>query len=639
MRNIKNKLGKGVFVLLASLAVMSCTEKSDWGIDEAYSRPFGTNEDGLNVSTDDRVARATVTWDAMPNVESYVIEISKNELTDETPMGEEGSLVFGNDESDRIVRGPYQMDNLEANASYYLRIKSLAGGKESKWVYLDGTFKTVSEETVLNVPSDDDIPVAEGRVRMSWEAGLAVTHFSISQVGGETTDRDITAEEAAAGEAWITGLSMFSTYNISIYNNTTIRGTRQVLIPGLEIDSEVTEVLATTAIFSWDDEYNVTHYACVPSTQGRPEFSDATTVALEQADIEAHAITIPNLTPDTEYTVYAFLGGSICAQATFTTKLSKPTGYDKEMTIDAAIADWGNLSGNILITLTDGQVATLPSGDIAAGVTNIMFWAEGASQSTLQISNLEAQGDVTSIGFYNLKLNSNGSNNTLVYQYESNGSISSVNIKSCTLEEYRGLIRIRSTKGVDLKIDIDDCVIDKLGLHSGTNNNYGILQASESNTSLLSSITLNMTNSTFARPQGGNSIVLRTRNNQTNAAIHIENCTFYGLRTNDAFMRDIVAASTSCTMVNTLFAEGGSGLFYSNSNVPSDISGWRSVYTASDFAFRSNTVGTASISSLSLTSSALFPNGSADTNAALDLTYGPDATNEVKAIGDQRWNK
>lgn len=33
MKNIKNILGMGAFMLLTSLAVSSCTEKSDWDID------------------------------------------------------------------------------------------------------------------------------------------------------------------------------------------------------------------------------------------------------------------------------------------------------------------------------------------------------------------------------------------------------------------------------------------------------------------------------------------------------------------------------------------------------------------------------------------------------------------------------
>lgn len=52
--NIRNILAKGVFMLLVSLLAMACTEKSDWGIDASYSRPFGTNEDGINVTKDEK---------------------------------------------------------------------------------------------------------------------------------------------------------------------------------------------------------------------------------------------------------------------------------------------------------------------------------------------------------------------------------------------------------------------------------------------------------------------------------------------------------------------------------------------------------------------------------------------------------
>ena len=234
MKNIRNILAKGVFMLLVSLLAMACTEKSDWGIDASYSRPFGTNEDGINVTKDEKVARVTVTWDAMPGVEYYILEISKNELTDEIPMGSEenGNLVYGNTVENRILKAPFLIDNLEAGAEYYLRIKSVANGKESYWAYLDEPFKTVTEEDVLNVPAEEDLPVASGKVRMSWEAGLTVTHFEI--VGGAAPiERAITAEEAAAGEAWIEGLKIFTAYTISIYNNETLRGSQEVVVPGL----------------------------------------------------------------------------------------------------------------------------------------------------------------------------------------------------------------------------------------------------------------------------------------------------------------------------------------------------------------------------------------------------------------------
>ena len=110
MKNIRNILAKGVFMLLVSLLAMACTEKSDWGIDASYKPSvWKPMEDGINVTKDEKVARVTVTWDAMPGVEYYILEISKNELTDEIPMGSEenGNLVYGNTVENRILKAPF----------------------------------------------------------------------------------------------------------------------------------------------------------------------------------------------------------------------------------------------------------------------------------------------------------------------------------------------------------------------------------------------------------------------------------------------------------------------------------------------------------------------------------------------------
>lgn len=635
MKNIKNILGTGALMLLTSVAIVSCTEKSDWDIDEAYNRPFGTNRDGISVTTDDRVARVTVNWDAMPGVNGYILEVSTNELNDDIPMGSEenGNLVFGNDADSRISRSPYVINDLEAGATYYLRIKSLTGDKESLWVYPERTFSTVSEETILNVPSAEDVPVAEGRVRMTWEPGLSVTHFVITEVGSEQPyEQNITPLQAAVGEAWIENLNVFSAYTIAIYNDNTIRGSQNVTIPGLEIESAISDITDATALFSWDATVDVTHYACLPSTEAVPTIAAAT--ALTPAEIAAHAVTIPNLNPSTEYTAYAFYNGSICARTTFTTRKGKPVGYN-EMSIEDAITNWASLSGNVLITLTDSQEATLNQFVIPASVTNLVFWGDG-NQPTLYTRYLRAAGDLTSLQFYNLKLSSGTYDDPLIYQHEeANGAIRDISMVACTVENYRGIVRLRTTLIVPVTIEFDDCIIDKIGANTSSNN-YGIIQTSEFG-SPVTSITLNITNSTFARPQGTNSIVMRTRSNQTNVTVNIENSTFYDLRTGDAFTRDITAASTSLKMSNTLFAGTGGCNLFNGGRSPIDIAGWRSVYTASDFAFRN--FGSASYSALSLTSPALFPNASSDINMPLDLTYGADVANDIKAIGDQRWNK
>lgn len=291
MKNIKNILGMGAFMLLTSLAVSSCTEKSDWDIDSSYSRPFGTDENGISIETDSKVARAVVTWSSTSNTDYYIIEISPNEMTDETPMGSEenGNIVYGNDPANRIKQSPYTMDNLAVNTTYYMRIKSISGEKESRWVNYKKTFASVKEEAILNIPTTEDLPEGQGKVRMSWEAGLAVDHFEIMETGAtEATSRVISSTEAAAGEAWVENLKSFTEYTITIYNGNNPRGSQTVTIPGLEIESTISDITANSAVFSWEETVDVDEYACVLSTEGVPESG----TQLSPADIAAHKESI-----------------------------------------------------------------------------------------------------------------------------------------------------------------------------------------------------------------------------------------------------------------------------------------------------------------------------------------------------------
>ena len=104
---------------------------------------------------------------------------------------------------------------------------------------------------------------------MSWEAGLAVDHFEIMETGAtEATSRVISSTEAAAGEAWVENLKSFTEYTITIYNGNNPRGSQTVTIPGLEIESTISDITANSAVFSWEETVDVDEYACVLSTEG-----------------------------------------------------------------------------------------------------------------------------------------------------------------------------------------------------------------------------------------------------------------------------------------------------------------------------------------------------------------------------------
>lgn len=624
MKNIKNILGMGAFMLLTSLAVSSCTEKSDWDIDSSYSRPFGTDENGISVETDSKVARAVVTWSSTSNTDYYIIEISPNEMTDETPMGSEenGNIVYGNDPANRIKQSPYTMDNLAVNTTYYMRIKSISGEKESRWVNYKKTFASVKEEAILNIPTTEDLPEGQGKVRMSWEAGLAVDHFEIMETGAtEATSRVISSTEAAAGEAWVENLKSFTEYTITIYNGNNPRGSQTVTIPGLEIESTISDITANSAVFSWEETVDVDEYACVLSTEGVPESG----TQLSPADIAAHKVAITGLASSTEYTAYAFANGSICSRITFTTKKGKPTGYT-EMTWEDALANWDNLSGKVLINVSGTEGFAQEKESIAAGVTHLIFWGDsqdGQVNMTIK-KGIGASGICDKVEFHNLNITDEG-NTTLIYQNGASGCIKEIEVTSCTITNIRGIVRMNASTSNAMSVTIDDCIIKGLG-RAATSNHYGLLLSDKVT---LTTLNLAVSNTSVIVAKGASaSQFIRHKSGQP-GTITIKDCTFYDMSASDAFCRD--TKDMTITISNTLFAKGGVKPFYNTSSVATTLN-VNGLYKASDFSFVTPDWGK-DYTSLPLTSDQLFPNGSSE-----DLTFGADVPEEYR-VGDQRWNK
>lgn len=625
MKNIKNILGMGAFMLLSSWAVSSCTEKSDWDIDPSYSRPFGTDENGISVETDDRVARAVVSWSSTQNTDYYLIEVSPNEMTEDTPMGaeENESLVFGNDPANRITRSPFTMEGLAVNTTYYLRIKSISGEKESRWVNAKKTFESVKEETILNIPSVEDLPEGEGKVRMTWEAGLAVDYFEIVETGAtEVTRRDISAAEAAAGEAWIENLKQFTEYTITIYNGNAMRGSRTVTIPGLEIESTITDITDNSAVFAWETTVNVDEYACILSKEGVPESG----TKLSAEEIAAHKVTITGLNSSTEYTAYAFANGAICSRITFTTKKGKPTGYT-EMTWEEANTDWDNLTGKILINVSGNESFAQEKEQIVSGVTHLVFWGDskdGQVNMTIK-KGLGASGICDRVEFHNLNITDEG-NTTLIYQNGASGCIKEVEVTSCTITNIRGIVRMNASTADAMFVTIDDCIIKDLG-SKASSNHYGLLLSDKV---LLNSINLTVANSSLIAAKGNSaSQFIRHKSNQTGTTT-VKNCTFYDMSSGDALFRDTKTMNVNIS--NTLFAKGGVKPFYNTGSVATTLN-INGLYHTSDFKFGATDWGK-DYTEIPLSSEQLFPNG-----ADYNLTFGPDVPAEYKAIGDPRWNK
>ncbi len=194
--------------LALCFAFAGCDDKIDpviqeLDLDRAFS-PVGLEARIRNQTT------VEITWDARPDAQHYVLEISADDMLFTNIVK---TLEVGPDDL------PVQ-ETLDGETLYSIRVKtvSASGVPDSKWVTL--TITTEPEQIFL--PSQEgDIKATEATLR--WNAGAEVTHFIINP---GATEREITADEKAAGVAVVTGLTGETAYTIILKNGEKTRGTK-----------------------------------------------------------------------------------------------------------------------------------------------------------------------------------------------------------------------------------------------------------------------------------------------------------------------------------------------------------------------------------------------------------------------------
>lgn len=208
-------------MLLGSASFTACTETNDWDVDPAYDRLFHSSKVSVSVGED----QAEVTFKKMPNAEYYVIEISTDTLFDEVETTEH-SIYFGDKEDARITTSPYTMTGLEGSTKYFFRIKSCATtGKGSTWKYLDDSesnysFTTKSEQIIL------DVVPGSNKVQVGFTPGKQITKAQIVKDDAVVVEKDVTAEEIAAGSLTIGGEAVLAktSYTVQLLNGENVRG-------------------------------------------------------------------------------------------------------------------------------------------------------------------------------------------------------------------------------------------------------------------------------------------------------------------------------------------------------------------------------------------------------------------------------
>ncbi len=265
------KLNKYIYMLMTGAIVLgnsACVDVNDWDVDSSYDRLFSPN--GIKVSAD--ATTAEVSWDLSPNTNYYIIEVnSTDSLYGQTEEPRVNSIVYGSDKS--ITTSPVTIEELNSNTKYFIRVRACSETQgNSHWNYMTNfSFKTKSEN-ILNAV--DNSQKGEDYITLTWSPGLAVTHIEYAEIIGtdennssildEVKTIELTAEQIAAGEVTVENLKASTSYQFTIYNNSTVRGTRTVTTTlkapdgNLKVQIPAGSTLTQAMLDSWAQEGSVT---------------------------------------------------------------------------------------------------------------------------------------------------------------------------------------------------------------------------------------------------------------------------------------------------------------------------------------------------------------------------------------------
>lgn len=599
------KIKNIIYTFCAALFVTACTDGNDWVVDSSYDRLFSTTESSFSITPAENAAQAEASWKATPNTTGYVIEVSTNPLSDDVPMGSEGSIVYG-DGVEKITKTTYLLENLESETEYYARIKSVGNGKESNWVYYDdgGTFKTKKDQ-ILKTPTE----ITDSSIKVSWEENCTVTSLRIYD--GKGYDQIILLEAAELQSCSITiqGLDPMTAYTIEIYNGDRLRGT-------VTVNTEAGELAEVTVDNVTKNSVKLT---CATIFDGYTLVTDGTIpTEAEQTVSDATTVDISGLTDNTKYEVYLFNDGVIVGKVSFTTLRDYPVGYT--VTAITSSGDFESMissaSGNVVFTIPEGAEWNI--GNVTINVdalNNFIIWGEGSNKPKLTMT-LTIEGTYETVEFYNLELDSEQKDGnwdkTYLINYQPDEDVSSsldeLVVEGCDIFETGHAVRVKHSNGSIGGVRINNCVF----------NGYKKYAVSLSDLKVDMTNGVNITNSTFVNAADGD-YTFRTKNIKCD--ISVDYCTFY-LTTTRAVYDDNKLGSTF-TVKNCLF--GGSlsdkiKLLSDNSKfIVSDS------YSASDITW-SKDYG---VKDASISTSELFP----------DMANGNyKAADSYSIYGDQNWN-
>ena len=206
------KINKAIIaacLFAASATFTACQDDDLLEITELNAdRVFSPTE--LTVNVTNKTA-ARLNWAAVNKAQSYTLEFSTNADFSGTPFKVVENISAG--------QLPYTVTGFSGETEYFVRVKAVGKDiSDSKWV--TGSFQTDAEQIFAEV---DMQKLTATSVTLNWTPGetassIVITPGNISHI--------VTADEIAAGQVTISGLTGETFYTAKLMNGTKVRGTR-----------------------------------------------------------------------------------------------------------------------------------------------------------------------------------------------------------------------------------------------------------------------------------------------------------------------------------------------------------------------------------------------------------------------------
>ena len=325
MKTIINKILLFVMLFAGAASFHGCSDPDGIIEDIAYDREFSPLNFTYTLTNNVNVA---FSWTVMTGVSDYTLTLSYTDgdggVYDQVdliaPLGGDGATATTMD---------YTFMELPGNRAWkaeLVAVSQRAGVADSKPAVC--TFATGVENLFLNdgKVSDDDITATTALLR--WVAGSNVTALNVTPGVGTVS---LSAEQIAAGECELTGLTTGTAYTVELLRDDAVRGI-VTFVASDKIDVDVIDKSASTITLSWGADRQVTGLVLKGG-------DDERNITLTQEQIAAHTYTFEGLKERTEYSISVYIDGVESGNLVVTT-LGQSTFWDFTDASKWPIANW-----------------------------------------------------------------------------------------------------------------------------------------------------------------------------------------------------------------------------------------------------------------------------------------------------------